>query len=88
MSRLKSWLSYVNQFDPSFRQSLRPASSTEIDQLTQLAGPLPSSYVEFLKVMGQSLGNLKVQEANLTVIEATQFYQAVSYTHLTLPTSG
>jgi hypothetical protein len=72
---MKRVVEYLASLDPAFGQGIEGAERSEIERLEQLSGgPLPPSYRDFLERMGRSLGKLRIEDADLRIERAIEFY--------------
>ncbi len=72
---MKDLVALIDRYQPGYASTVEPASSIELEDLEEAAGPLPGAYVRFLKTMGRSVGALRVHDAHFNVAEVLMAYQ-------------
>lgn len=72
-------VSLIEQYRPGYSQTIEPADELDIEDIEEVAGTLPGSYIRFLKTMGRSIGDFQVHEADFNVEEIVLAYSVTPW---------
>ncbi|HYO68811.1 MAG TPA: hypothetical protein VEU33_22290 [Archangium sp.] len=72
---MRQLVSAIARFRPTFPDEIKGCTSAEVEVLqSSLGEPLPASYAEFLRSMGQHAGGLAPFEADYRLDTLLRFY--------------
>jgi hypothetical protein len=73
---MKALIEFIERYYPNFSKELIPADEFDIALLEEYTGPLPSTYYQFLQMMGTSMGSVDLAQTNFSIEGKIMTYQA------------
>lgn len=72
---MQALVELIERYHPGFAQAIVPADPDIVEQLSELAGPLPGAYRRFLETMGESTADFKPLTATFDAEDRLLNYQ-------------